>query len=337
MHRCLDLADQGMGFTAPNPMVGCVIVHGDKIIAEGFHRQYGGPHAEVMALNAVADADRHLLPEATLYVSLEPCNHFGKTPPCTEKILASGIQHVVVGMQDPNPLVAGSGIQRLRDAGLAVEVGVLEQEGRKLNQAFITYFEAHRPMITLKWAQSADGFLAAADGKPVHLSNQETDMLVHRLRATHMAILVGGKTVETDDPSLTTRLWPGRNPVRVIVDTKGAIKPGSKIYSNAAETLVCTTVPNLQLPYGETALLQADGNIPQQVIDILFSKKINSVLIEGGSATLKSFIAAGLWDTLLCIQTPHILGSGIPAPDVSHMVGIYRQVGDNRILQVEKR
>jgi diaminohydroxyphosphoribosylaminopyrimidine deaminase/5-amino-6-(5-phosphoribosylamino)uracil reductase len=232
MARCLQLARHGEFTTAPNPMVGAVIVHDGRIIGEGWHRQCGGPHAEVNAVRSVRPEDEGLLREATIYVSLEPCSHWGKTPPCAELLVEKGFRRVVVGCLDPNEKVAGRGIRRLREAGAEVVVGVLERECWWLNRKFMTFHTLNRPYITLKWAQSADGFIdrhreSRSDGEPVHFSSQWTQTLVHRLRATHQAILVGRRTWELDQPSLTTRLWPGRNPERVVLTKSSkSLTPG---------------------------------------------------------------------------------------------------------------
>ena len=276
MARCLQLARHGELTTAPNPMVGAVIVHEGRIIGEGWHRQYGGPHAEVNAIRSVRPEDQALLRESTIYVSLEPCSHWGKTPPCAELLVEKGLRRVVVGCLDPNEKVAGRGIRRLREAGAEVVVGVLERECWWLNRKFMTWHTLHRPWITLKWAESADGFIdrrreSRADGDPVHFSTPWTQTLVHRLRATHEAILVGRRTWELDQPSLTTRLWPGKSPKRFVL-TKADPSPA--------------------LP------------------------SITSLLVEGGAQTLQSFLDADLWDEVYIERSPIILGDGVAAPKI---------------------
>ena len=279
MARCLQLARHGELMTAPNPMVGAVIVHENRIIGEGWHRAYGGPHAEVNAVQSVSSDDEALLREATIYVSLEPCSHWGKTPPCAELLVEKGFRRVVVGTPDPNEKVAGRGIERLRKAGAEVVVGMLEAECRWLNRKFFMQHEHHRPWITLKWAESADGFIdrrresREKDGEAVKFSTPWTQMLVHRLRATHEAILVGRRTWELDQPSLTTRLWPGRNPERVILSSSD------------------TSLQERISPY-------------------------QSVLVEGGAQTLQSFIDADLWDEAYIERSDIVLGDGIKAPKI---------------------
>ena len=244
MSRCLQLAKHGEFTTAPNPMVGAVIVHQGRIVGEGWHRLYGGPHAEVNAVRSVRPEDEHLLPESTIYVSLEPCSHWGKTPPCAELLVEKGFRRVVVGCLDPNEKVSGRGIRRLQEAGAEVVVGVLEKECRWLNRKFITFHTLHRPYITLKWAESADGFIdrrrqSAADGPAVRFSTPWTQMLVHRLRANHEAILVGHRTWELDQPSLTTRFWPGKNPKRIVLSRGESLIPPvqSLLVEGGAQTL----------------------------------------------------------------------------------------------------
>lgn len=278
MARCLQLARHGEFTTAPNPMVGAVIVHRGRIIGEGWHRQYGGPHAEVNAVRSVRPEDEALLPESTIYVSLEPCSHWGKTPPCAELLVQKGFRRVVVGCMDPNKQVAGRGIQRLREAGAEVVVGVLEKECWWLNRKFMTFHTLHRPWITLKWAQSADGFMdrkreSRADGDPAHFSTPWTQTLVHRLRATHEAILVGRRTWELDQPSLTTRLWPGKNPAKIMLSSSG-------------------------LPINESIA------------------PFQSVLVEGGAQTLQSFLDADLWDEAYVEYSEVVLGDGVKAPEL---------------------
>lgn len=333
MKRCLDLAAKGKGSVEPNPMVGCVIVHGNRIIGEGFHVYYGGPHAEVNAFAAVALEDAALFRESVLYVSLEPCNHHGKTPPCTDKILASGIRKVVIGTLDPNPMVAGKGAQRLKDAGVSVEIGIEAEACLALNKAFFTFHKLHRPFITLKWAMSKDGYISQADGSPVHFSNAEADKMVHQLRADHMAILVGAKTVITDNPKLTTRLVEGRNPIRMVVDTHGFMAGGFDVFNKEAETILFTTNPDLSVPNAQVVPFEEQGNYIQQIMGGCFHQEIQSVLVEGGAKTLQAFIDGGWWDEMIVIVSSIELGAGIKGPDVTHMEMASTELGDNRIFR----
>lgn len=298
MARCLQLARHGVLSAAPNPMVGAVIVHEGRIIGEGWHRRCGGPHAEVNAVRSVRPADEALLPQATLYVNLEPCSHWGKTPPCAELIVEKRLRRVVVGMTDPFSKVQGRGIERLRDAGIEVTTGVLEAQCLALNKRFITFHTLHRPWITLKWAQSADGFIdrerhSRADGEPIRFSTPWTQMLVHRLRATHQAILVGRRTWELDQPSLTTRFWPGASPQKILLS--------KKMKDERLESCDSATRPSLITQL--SSLHSSD--FPYQ-----------SVLVEGGAQTLQSFIDQDLWDEAFIEQTDLILGDGVKAPEM---------------------
>ena len=288
MARCLQLARHGELTTAPNPMVGAVIVHRGRILGEGWHRCYGSAHAEVNAVRSVRAADEPLLRESTIYVSLEPCSHWGKTPPCANLLKEKGFRRVVVGCLDPNEKVSGRGIQLLREAGAEVVVGVLEAECRWLNRKFMTQHTLHRPYITLKWAESADGFIdrhrqSLADGPAVRFSTPWTQMLVHRLRATHEAILVGRRTWELDQPSLTTRYWPGRSPKKMVLSRKK---------ENGEEANSQLSTFNFQL------------------------SPLQSLLVEGGAQTLQSFLDADLWDEAFIERSPMFLGSGVKAPQI---------------------
>ncbi len=294
MARCIQLARNGEAGAAPNPMVGAVIVADGRIIGEGWHRRCGGPHAEVNAIGSVAESDRPLLHRATIYVSLEPCSHWGKTPPCADLIISTGIPRVVCGCQDPFAQVQGRGIQRLRDAGCEVVVGVLEAECMALNQRFIRMHTQRRPWVTLKWAQSADGFIdrrrdSRADGAPVHFSTSYTQTLVHRLRATHQAILVGRRTLELDAPSLTTRLWPGPSPLRCVLSRSLASQPeGFLVYASV-----------------------------QACLDDLYRRNVQALLVEGGAQTLQAFIDADVWDEAYVEKTDVLLGEGVLAPSIT--------------------
>ncbi len=295
MTRCLQLARQGAYTTAPNPMVGAVIVHDGRIIGEGWHRRYGGPHAEVNAVRSVRPEDEPLLPHSTIYVSLEPCSHWGKTPPCAELLVEKGFRRVVVGCLDPNEKVAGRGIRRLQEAGAEVVTGVLEEECRWLNRKFMTFHTLHRPYVTLKWAESADGYIdrsreSLTDGEPVKFSTPWTQMLVHQLRATHEAILVGRRTWDLDHPSLTTRQWPGKSPIKVILSTQSA---PSAIANEPEESVRILNNP----------------------LD-LWKEPYQSILIEGGAQTLQAFIDADLWDEAYIERSDIVLHSGVEAPKI---------------------
>lgn len=327
MHRCLQLARLGAGKVAPNPMVGAVLVHEGRVIGEGFHRQYGGPHAEVNCLHSVKEADRPLIERSVLYVSLEPCAHYGKTPPCAALVIRHRIPQVVVGCRDPFPLVNGKGIEKLEAAGIAVAVGVLEEACLALNRRFFTFHTAHRPFIRLKWAQTGDRRLANADHSRVFISNGYTNRLVHLWRSEEAAIAVGTNTALFDDPALTTRSWPGASPVRIVVDLSLRLPSSLQLFDGTVPTIVFNSRQHtLETDWAEAlhsggrpglAYYQVteDVSLVQQVVHALYQLRVTSVLVEGGARLLQSFIDEGLWDEA-CIITNEslILGEGLPAP-----------------------
>jgi diaminohydroxyphosphoribosylaminopyrimidine deaminase/5-amino-6-(5-phosphoribosylamino)uracil reductase len=317
MRRCLHLAQLGEGRVAPNPMVGAVLVHKNQIIGEGYHKQFGQAHAEVACLAAVRPEHQPLIPEATLYVSLEPCSHFGKTPPCADLIIKHKIPRVVVGCADPFPQVSGAGIQKLRAAGIAVTVGVLEQECRALNKLFVLFQEQQRPYITLKWAQTADGKIAGENFRQVAISNEYTARLVHRLRSQHMSILVGTNTALFDDPELTTRLWPGNNPVRLVLDKTLRLPVALKLFDGRYPTIVFNAMRQEEHPNLIYHRLSEAGSMVQQIVQALDDLKMQSVLVEGGAQLLQSFIDEGLWDEAVVITNQQMaLRKGVAAPQL---------------------
>ncbi len=318
MQRCIELAKNGLGTTYPNPMVGCVIVHNDRIIGEGWHVKAGEPHAEVNALNSVND--RSILKDATLYVSLEPCNHFGKTPPCSNLILEAGLKNIVVGSTDPNPKVAGSGIQKLRDAGCNVTSDILEAECDELNKRFFTYHKLKRPYILLKWAQTSNNYIAplpinrASEKKPVWITNRFSRQLVHKIRTEEQAILVGTNTVLSDDPSLTSRDWQGRNPIRIIIDRSLKIPSDASIFDGAAKTIVITEKESNNRENISYETLDFTKDLPSQIVALLYKNNIQSLIVEGGAQTLQSFIDMNLWDEALVFTGELEFTAGINAP-----------------------
>lgn len=338
MRRCLELASLGLGAVAPNPAVGCVLVHNGLVIGEGWHHRFGGHHAEVEAFGSVSDSLHPLIAESTVYVSLEPCSHFGKTPPCVDLLLHHRVKRVVIASLDPNPLVAGSGVKRLEAAGVEVIVGVLEEEAKQLNAAFFTYHTKRRPYITLKWAESADGFISGNEGRPVHVSNEQADIFVHKLRAEHMAILVGGRTALLDNPRLTNRLWTGRNPIRIVMDTKGTLPDKLHLFDGEVDTWIYTTVQDKTYPHARTWVVEAAAALIPQVVAHLYEQGVQSVLVEGGTKTLTAFLQADLWDQVFRIQSPQMLGVGVTRPVdevLDSLPYTFRQIGDNRILHAE--
>lgn len=313
MHRCLQLAAMGKRKTAPNPMVGAVIVHRSRIIGEGFHQYFGGPHAEIEAIRTVKDSS--LLQYSTLYVNLEPCNHTGKTPPCTEAILANKIPKVVISQTDPFVAVNGAGIERLKNNGVEVSIGLLENESKFLNRRFITFHTKKRPYIILKWAVSSDGFMGVA-GKNIRISNDATALLTHQWRSQEQAIMVGSRTIITDDPQLDTRLWPGENPLRVILDQRGSLPLQRNIFNGKQSTLVFSGNPEINYPNAHVLHIPDDENFLSNTLRELHARSIQSVLVEGGAATLKLFMKQDLWDEIRVFQSEKILHEGIPAPDL---------------------
>ncbi|WP_337422044.1 bifunctional diaminohydroxyphosphoribosylaminopyrimidine deaminase/5-amino-6-(5-phosphoribosylamino)uracil reductase RibD [Phocaeicola sp.] len=314
IRRCIQLARNGMCNAAPNPMVGAVIVHNDRIIGEGYHARCGEGHAEVNAIRSVKDES--LLQESTIYVSLEPCSHYGKTPPCADLIIRKGIPRVVVGCVDPFSLVSGRGIQKLKDAGIDVKVGVLEAECRQLIKRFVTFNTQQRPYITLKWAESADGFIDInrEEGQPVVLSTPITSMYVHKQRAEHHAILVGRRTALLDNPSLTTRNWYGKNPVRLVIDKELTLPTSLKLFDGSAPTWIFTAQDKASTSQVIYFKLDFSRSILPQILQKLYENKLQALLVEGGSRLLQSFIDEGLWDEIYTEHSAKVLENGVKEP-----------------------
>lgn len=318
--RCIELAKNGLGTTYPNPLVGSVIVYNDEIIGEGWHQKAGEPHAEVNAINSVKD--KSLLAKATIYVSLEPCSHFGKTPPCCDLIIAKKIPNVVIGTIDPFAKVAGNGIKKLLEAGKKVTVGILEDECNELNKRFFTFHNKKRPYIIVKWAESQDGFIAPLSKdkqEPVWLTNSFSRQLVHKWRSEEQAILVGTKTVIDDNPSLTTRDWAGNNPIRIVLDQNNRISKESHIFDNQAKTILLNN-----------DTINFNNNIAQEIVDFLFNEGIQSVIIEGGSKTLQTFIDENVWDEARVFKSNVTLNEGVKAPKIE-----FKKATRNEILEDE--
>jgi diaminohydroxyphosphoribosylaminopyrimidine deaminase/5-amino-6-(5-phosphoribosylamino)uracil reductase len=329
MWRCLELARLGAGHTAPNPMVGAVLVYEDRVIGEGYHQLYGKAHAEVNCVNSVKEEDVPLISKATIYVSLEPCAHYGKTPPCADLILAKGIPKVVVGCRDPFPEVNGKGIEKLRAAGVEVTVGVLEAECTRLNKRFFTFNTLHRPYVLLKWAQSANGRIAGAGSYAgagagrVLISNEYTNRLVHKWRSEEAAILVGTRTALADDPSLTVRLWNGPDPIRLVIDKELQLPASLRLFDGKVKTIVFNMLRHEE---GENLFyyqLANDNSLVHQIGQALYQLKIQSVLVEGGARLLQSFIDEGYWDEARVITNNELeLPGGLPAPELSGFGGM---------------
>lgn len=320
MHRCLQLAELGSGLTAPNPMVGAVLVYEGMIIGEGYHARYGGIHAEVDCLQRVLPEHKHLIPSSTLYVSLEPCCHHGKTPPCTDLILQSQINKVVVAATDPFPAVNSGGIKQLQAAGITVEVGLLEKESRWLNRRFFSFHEKHRPYIILKWAQTKSGYIGALEGERWQISNALTQRMVHQWRSEEQAILVGYRTALIDDPKLTTRLAPGKNPLRFVIDPQGDLPHHLQVFQDGEATVVFS-----QKEYRPTDTVTwwkyTGSNVLESIFEYCRTHAVQSILVEGGSATIQSFLSAGHWDEIRRITSPdRQFKEGVAAPDIHGLI-----------------
>lgn len=317
MGRCLELAQKGAGYTAPNPLVGCILVAGGEIIAQGYHREFGGPHAEVNAIAAVRNED--WLSRSTLYVNLEPCAHHGKTPPCTDLIIDKGITRVVVGMGDPNTAVNGLGISRLQDHGVDVQVGIREKECLELNRRFVTYHQEKRPYIILKWAETKDGFIDL-ERKPGTkrqinwITGMRERQLVHKWRSEEGAILVGTKTALTDDPELTVRDWSGRQPMRLVFDRLGKLPGSLKLLDGKTPTVVFTDKDLKPAPNISPVKVPWDAGILDGLLEYLYKIEIQSIIVEGGRATLENFISRNLWDEARIFTGDKRFGSGVRAP-----------------------
>ena len=327
MQRALDLAERGKGTVRPNPLVGCVLVHEGNIIGEGYHEQYGGPHAEVNAIASVTDPK--LLTDATAYVSLEPCSHWGKTPPCANLLVEKGIKSVVVATLDPNPLVAGKGVKLLEEAGISVQVGLLEQEARWQNRRFFCQQEKHRPYVILKWAQTQDGFIARENFDSKWISGTQSRQLVHQWRAEEQAILVGKNTALHDNPRLNVRDWTGSDPIRVVLDSKLELPADLHLFDQQIPTLCYTTRKSEKLTNLEWVKL------PQISLEALLAdlhaRQIQSVLIEGGSQTIHQFLAAGLWDEARVFTAPIEFERGIAAPQLTQTPAESHAIGEDQL------
>lgn len=336
MQRCLQLAEMGKGFVAPNPLVGSVLVHDNTIIGEGYHALYGQAHAEVNCLASVPPEKKHLIKESTLYVSLEPCAHWGKTPPCANLIIENAIPNVVIGCRDSYFEVAGKGIELLKNAGVNVKLGILEEACKELNKHFFTFHEKKRPYITLKWAETADGFVGRANERII-ISNELSKRWVHQLRAEHQAILVGTQTIITDNPQLNNRYYFGNQPVRLVID-KQLVTKNTNIWDGSLPTVIFNN--QVSEHYHNLALVKiTDENYLESIINYCNKNKITSLFVEGGSKTLHFFLEAGLWDEIYTIKNPSInLKQGIVAPTLPKNLCYKKRhtLIDNQILHYQQ-
>lgn len=335
MRRALELATLGRGQVSPNPLVGCVIVHKldgqERIISEGWHQRYGEAHAERNAILSVPSEYAHLLPESTVYVTLEPCSHFGKQPPCADLLIARQVKRVICCNDDPNPLVAGQGFAKLQAAGIPVETGVMAEQGRDLNARFFTFFEKRRPYIILKWAETTDGFIAGEAGQPVKITGELANRWVHRWRSEEDAIMVGTNTARIDNPRLNVRLVPGRNPTRIVIDKQLQLRPELNLFDNSQPTLGYNFIKTETV--GQTSYIQLDPDKPflPQLLDDLYQRRIQSVFVEGGTTLINSFIETGLWDEMRVFRSPMMLSKGIKAATVQGRLTSRESLGEDEL------
>ncbi|MFT6211109.1 MAG: diaminohydroxyphosphoribosylaminopyrimidine deaminase [Bacteroidia bacterium] len=338
MLRALELAQLGLGSVAPNPSVGCVIAHKNQIIGEGYTSPYGGNHAEVNAINSVKD--QSLLPNSTLYVTLEPCAHFGKTPPCANFIVEKKIKRVVIACLDPFAQVNGLGIKRLIEAGIDVKLGMLESEAQELNRRFLTFHQKKRPYIILKWAETADGFVdrmrTDSSEASLKITCEASNILVHKWRSEEAAIMVGKNTSCLDNPSLTTRKYKGKNPTRILLDRKLEIPTDFKIFNNEAETLIFSESKNLEALHGETILVESVSDL-QAILTEMYKRDIQSVIVEGGPTLHSSFYEAQIWDEIRRFISPTTIENGVKAHQLSVSPEFETKVGNDRLLTYRNR
>jgi len=324
MRRCIQLAKLGAGNVAPNPMVGAVLVYENRIIGEGFHKQYGNAHAEVNCIDTVREEDKHLIQKSEMYISLEPCSHYGKTPPCSDLIIRKKIPKVFIGSKDPFKQVNGRGIQKLEAAGVEVVTGILEKECEELNKRFFNFHNQHQPYIILKWAQTTDNKIAGTENKQLKISNKFTNRIVHKWRSEEAAILVGTNTIIVDDPLLTNRLWTGKNPVRLVVDKDLKLSQTHKVFNHDAPTIVFNS--HKHLVDVDTRLknevyfykLKFEKDLTGQICDACYTLNLQSILVEGGARLLQSFIDNHLYDEVRIITNTEMqIGNGLNAPTIT--------------------
>lgn len=328
MQRCIELASKAMGCASPNPMVGSVIVYNNKIIGEGYHEKYGSHHAEVNAINSVKD--KSLLSKSTLYVNLEPCAHFGKTPPCSDLIIQNKIPEVVIGCVDTFSEVSGKGIERMRSIGIDVKVGILENESRELNKRFFTFHEKKRPYIILKWAESKDGFIAPKNQtKPFWITSSESKKLVHEWRAEEDAILVGRITAEKDNPYLTVRKVKGANPTRIVIDKDLKLSAVLNLFNNDAKTIIFNQKKSVENNSNNYIKINFN-NLTKNILQELHKQNIHSIIIEGGTKTLQSFIDKKLWDEARIFTTNKTLTEGVKPPTIEGEIISEDETGGDR-------
>lgn len=327
MKRCIELAENGLGMTYPNPVVGCVIIRNGRIISEGWHQKAGEAHAEVNAVNKIKD--KEILKECEIYVSLEPCSHFGKTPPCSDMIVRYGFKRVIVGISDPNSKVNGQGIERMKNAGIEVKVGVLENECAELNKRFFCFHQNERPYIILKWAQTADGFMAAENHVQKWITNQYSKQLVHLWRSQEQSVLVGYNTAKIDNPQLNLRLWSGNQPVRAVIDRDLSLDLKLHLFDGSQQTIIFSEKQDSSRP--DVIQLKFDENLEESILEELYKSGLQSVIIEGGRITLDGFINKGLWDEARIFSSSESWVSGIKAPWIEGRLIEQKMIGSDSL------
>jgi len=316
INRCIQIAEKGLFLASPNPCVGAVLVYNDEIIGEGFTSAFGGAHAEVNCINSVSFENQKIISESTLYVSLEPCSHQGKTPACSLLIIEKNIKKVVVGSLDPNPLVAGNGIKMLKAKGISVEFGVLKSKCINANKRFYTFHQKKRPYIILKWAQTKNGYFSPLNGEQFWITNQYSKQLVHKWRSKEMSILVGTKTAEIDNPQLNSRLYNKKNPIRLVIDVDLKLNSELHIFDQKQETIIFNNLKNENSINLKYVKLDFKENIENQILDYLYQSEINSVIIEGGLKTLQGFIKQNLWNEARILTGENEIELGLKAPNL---------------------
>ncbi|NVN95818.1 MAG: bifunctional diaminohydroxyphosphoribosylaminopyrimidine deaminase/5-amino-6-(5-phosphoribosylamino)uracil reductase RibD [Bacteroidetes bacterium] len=339
MLRCLELAKKGFGSVAPNPMVGCVIVHDGIIIGEGFHQKYGEAHAEVNAIHSVINKEQ--LPESTVYVNLEPCSHYGKTPPCADLLIKHQVKEVIIANTDPNPLVAGKGIEKLKNAGIKVTTGILDDEAKALNKRFLCYYTKKRPYIILKWAKTLDGFMdidrsQVGNNHKYWITNDELKILVHKWRSEESAIMVGTNTALNDNPQLNIRYWKGIQPLRLVIDENLSLPKTLHLFDQQNPTVIFTAKKeeskhNLTYQY-----INFNDNPLRQILNYLYEKKITSVIIEGGKELLQSFIEQGLWDEARVLTGNKYFVKGLISPEIKGKIISDEEINKDRLTIIYK-
>ena len=333
MTRCLELAQKGIGLVSPNPMVGCVIVYEGQIIGEGFHQEYGEAHAEVNAISSVKD--KNLLNKSTLYVNLEPCAHFGKTPPCANLIIENKIPKVVIGCVDSFSEVSGEGIEKMENVDIEVVVGMLEKESRMLNKRFFTFHEKNRPYVILKWAESKDGFIAPKNQtKPFWMTSSKSKKLVHTWRAEEDAILVGRITAEKDNPYLSVREVQGKNPIRIVIDKELKLSSDLNLFDSDVKTIIFNAIKSEETDLN--VFIKTDfNNLVVNILENLYKQNIQSLIIEGGAKTLQSFIDEKLWDEARIFTTNKELNDGVKSPNIEGEIVFETVIGGDKLETIK--